>query len=219
MIAWIMDADYLEGTAGDIKLFRKEDNLVYSGGGHTVLEFPTREQVAAFTRVITMAVRREYFDIEIFAKTIAYDGAKTLAENWKVTKVLERKKSERRVAFHQGSFGVEQIGTNTMKPIRYQAEEDKLPEKERLIDENLMPSGYHNVYKFEELGARTNRVDKRSYAACAGVAVVHQKYPFYKAYELAEMLCGSAKNMVRPKAATEPAEVYRLLIGMWSSGK
>ena len=33
-----------------------------------------------------------------------------------------------------------------------------------------------------------------SYAACAGVAIVHQKYPFYKAYELAEMLCSNAKK-------------------------
>ena len=30
--------------------------------------------------------------------------------------------------------------------------------------------------------------------ACAGVALVHQKYPFYRAYELAEALCSNAKK-------------------------
>lgn len=312
VIAWVMDADYLKETAGDEKLFRKEDNLVYSGGGHTVLEFPTRDQAASFTRVITAAIRREYFDIEIFATTTKYDDTKTPGENLKeLTKTLERKKSERRAAFHQGSFGVEHIDTNTLQPIRFQAEkEDDMPEKERMTDEYLKASGYHNVFKFEELGgtrdksnfiavvhidgnamgkrveglqkqladtdwtdykknlkafsdsidedfkaaykemaeyvatniqcgnlkdlnlsdknfpirriitagddicfvaegriglecaaafieklsARTNSVDKEGYAACAGVAIVHQKYPFYKAYELAEMLCGNAKK-------------------------
>ena len=37
-------------------------------------------------------------------------------------------------------------------------------------------------------------MDEEGYAACAGVAIVHQKYPFYKAYELAEMLCSNAKK-------------------------
>ena len=31
-------------------------------------------------------------------------------------------------------------------------------------------------------------------SACAGVAIVHQSYPFYKAYEIAESLCSSAKK-------------------------
>ncbi|MBQ9887300.1 MAG: hypothetical protein IJM37_10665 [Lachnospiraceae bacterium] len=39
-----------------------------------------------------------------------------------------------------------------------------------------------------------NSVDGKGYAACAGVAIVHQKYPFYKAYELAESLCSNAKR-------------------------
>lgn len=319
VIAWIMDADYMEKTAGNEELFRKEDNLVYSGGGHTVLEFPKREQAVAFTRVVTTAIRREFFDIEIFATTTEYDDKKTPGENLKeLTKALERKKSERRAAFHQGSFGVEQIDTNTLKPIRFQAEKDnEMPEKEWLTDENLKASGYSNVDEFEKLGGtrdksnfiavvhidgnamgkrveglqkkfddadwtdyknnlkafsdsidedfkaaykdmleyvaeniesgnlkdlnlsykispirriitagddicfvaegriglecavafieklstRTNSVDKESYAACAGVAIVHQKYPFYKAYELAEMLCSNAKKYGASKSS------------------
>ena len=41
---------------------------------------------------------------------------------------------------------------------------------------------------------RKNCVDNKNYSACAGVAIVHQKYPFYRAYELAEMLCSRAKK-------------------------
>lgn len=36
---------------------------------------------------------------------------------------------------------------------------------------------------------------KKGYYACAGIAIVHLKYPFYRAYELAEQLCSSAKKV------------------------
>lgn len=48
----------------------------------------------------------------------------------------------------------------------------------------------------EQLSSKINKADKKGYTACAGVAVVHQKYPFYKAYELAELLCSNAKRLV-----------------------
>ena len=312
VIAWIMDADYLEETAGDRKLFDKKDNLVYSGGGHTVLEFPTREQAVCFTGKITRTIRKDYPGIEVFARTIQYEKDNSPAENLKeLTRALEKKKSERKAAFHQGSFGVERIDTNTLKPLLCDPEKTvKVPDKEERIDKSLMAAGFHRVFKFEELGgkkgesnfiavihidgnamgkrverlqqrfqglsweeykeklrdfsesidedfkaaykdmseyvaenirngkleqlniaenrfpvrrvitagddicfvaegrlglecaaafldrlgSRKNRVDKDGYAACAGVAIVHQKYPFYKAYELAEMLCSNAKK-------------------------
>lgn len=46
----------------------------------------------------------------------------------------------------------------------------------------------------EKLSALENAVDHKRYTACAGVAIVHQKYPFYKAYELSEILCSNAKR-------------------------
>jgi hypothetical protein len=46
----------------------------------------------------------------------------------------------------------------------------------------------------DKLGWKKNREDGLSYAACAGVAVVHQKYPFHVAYDLAEELCSNAKR-------------------------
>lgn len=310
VIAWVMDADYLEEKAADRMLFNREDNLVYSGGGHIVLEFPTREQAVAFTRVVTRAVRDDYPGIDMFAKTILYEDKESPADNIKrLTEALEKKKAERRSAFHQGSFGVERIDTNTLEPV-LDLREAIIPEKEEETDKNLIPAGYNRVFKFEELGGsknqsnfiavvhidgnamgkrverlqrtcgdadweaykgklrefsrlidrdfkaayrnmaecvadgikkgcleelslkdnyfpvrriitagddicfvsegriglecaaaflrslsdRTNEVDGENYAACAGVAIVHQKYPFYKAYELAEMLCANAKR-------------------------
>lgn len=312
VIAWIMDEDYLEETAGDPRLFSKTENLVYSGGGHTVLEFPSRERADSFIRKITRTIREEYPGIDIFAKTIPYNEEKTPADNLKeLTKALERKKAVRRSAFRQGSFGVEKIDTNTLKPVLdCGKEEPEMPEKEKKIDEELKPAGFENVFKFEDLGGskndknfiavvhidgnamgkrveklqrkfgdsdwetykgkqnefsksiddnfkaayrgmaekvadsirkgnladlelkgncfpvrrvitagddicfvaegriglecaaafldslggQNNSVDHEGYAACAGVAIVHQKYPFYRAYELAEMLCSNAKK-------------------------
>ena len=312
VIAWIMDADYLEKEADDQELFNKKDNLVYSGGGHTVLEFPAHEQAVCFTKKITKAIRKDYPGIEVFAITIQYKDTKFPADNLKkLTKELERKKAERKSAFHQGSFGVERIDTGTLKPLLCLSEKEaEMPDKEEKIDKSLMAAGFHRVFKFEELGgtkyesnfiavihidgnamgkrvenvqqkfqdldweeykeklrefsqsidedfkaaykdmseyvadnirngkldklniagnrfpvrriitagddicfvtegriglecaaafinklgSKKNKVDEEGYAACAGVAIVHQKYPFYKAYELAEMLCSNAKK-------------------------
>jgi hypothetical protein len=58
------------------------------------------------------------------------------------------------------------------------------------------------VIFMQELAKKINVVDKKGYASCAGVAIVHQKYPFYKAYELAEKLCSNAKKFnatINPK--------------------
>ncbi len=46
----------------------------------------------------------------------------------------------------------------------------------------------------EKLGLRKNGEDGKGYAACAGVAMVHRKYPFHTAYGLAEELCSNAKR-------------------------
>lgn len=45
----------------------------------------------------------------------------------------------------------------------------------------------------EKLTGKTNRADGKPYAACAGVAIVRLKYPFHRAYSLAEQLCDNAK--------------------------
>lgn len=47
---------------------------------------------------------------------------------------------------------------------------------------------------WEALSSLRNDSDKKPYCASAGVAIVHQKYPFFRAYELAESLCSNAKT-------------------------
>lgn len=316
VIAWIMSEKYMEETIQDKNLFDPDRNLVYSGGGHTVLEFETREEAVLFTKKITTAIKKEYPGIEVFAATRGYDGNSAPGKNLEeLVKTLERKKAVREAAFHQGSFGVEKINTNTLKPmlegeILERIGGARMPEEEKKIDEKLTAEGFQHVYKFEELGGskdesnfiavvhidgnamgkrvedlrerckgyeweaykkilkvfsesidkqfkeaykdmeeyvaqniksgkldelnirerklpvrriitagddicfvsegriglecaaafiralgtKKNSEDQRGYAACAGVAIVHQKYPFYKAYELAELLCSNAKK-------------------------
>lgn len=43
------------------------------------------------------------------------------------------------------------------------------------------------------------------YTACAGVAVVPEKYPFYRAYQTSEQLCDSAKQYAAALMAEDPA--------------
>lgn len=315
-IAWITSGEYLEQTIHDKEIFSMEQNLVYDGGGHTILEFATQETAIAFTKKVTRTIRKDYPGIEIFAATYGYDACLTPGDNLKeLLKQLERKKSVRLSAFHQGSFGVEKMDVNTKKPmfqgeLGEQKSYDRMPQKEKEIEEQLLPQGFHLARKFEDLGGSKdesnfiavvhidgnamgkrvesiqknygqdtwehykkkirafsrsideqfkeayremaefvahnikngglaeldlkenrlpvrriitagddicfvsegrigtecaayflraladmkNAVDGKGYAACAGVAIVHQKYPFYKAYELAERLCSNAKK-------------------------
>lgn len=58
----------------------------------------------------------------------------------------------------------------------------------------------------EKIWGKVNSVDNKNYSACAGVAIVHQKYPFYKAYQLAEELCSNAKRMIAQLAENEPGD-------------
>lgn len=58
---------------------------------------------------------------------------------------------------------------------------------EDLLDKDL----YNHIKK--ETGKQINR----SLSCCAGVAIVPAKYPFFRAYELAEQLCDEAKALSR----------------------
>lgn len=313
VIAWIMSPEYFSEKIRDAGVFSADKNLVYSGGGHTVLEFETREAACIFTGRITEAILREYPGIAVFSKTVAYEDSLSPGENLKkLTAALEKKKAVRSAVFHQGSFGVEKINSNTLMPEYAEDDPEKktMPEPEEETDRRLSAEGYDRIYKFEDLGgsrnessfiavvhidgnamgkrverlhemnqdadwdsfkkklrqfsemidqdfkasymdminivkeklesgvldelslkpgkfpvrriitagddvcfvtegriglecaaafldaltSRTNCVDGEGYAACAGVAIVHQKYPFYMAYELAEMLCSNAKR-------------------------
>ncbi len=288
--------------------FNKEKNLVYSGGGHIVLEFASREEAVDFNRKISYEAIKDYPDMELFISVMPYDENETPGENLKkLTGELEKKKSIRRSSFYQRDFGIEKIDSFSLKAVR---KEDKNVDTPKGI--NLVPEGFTPVLRFEDLGgsegessfiaivhidgngmgkrvtklykeldagksnweeyknkikefsdcidsdfksaykemenevadsimkgdltslslkdnnfpvrsiimsgddicfvsegrigiecaklfieklrAKTNTVDNSGYEACAGVAIVHRKYPFFRAYELAESLCSNAKR-------------------------
>jgi hypothetical protein len=283
-------------------------NLVYTGGGHTVLEFESKEKAKSFVYGMSKAVRSEYHEIELFAKIMPYDESATPGENLKLLfGELEKKKSIRQASFHRGTFGIEKLETNLRKPV---AKVEPPTQTNWNRPEDYTPSGFKPVYKFDDfwngkndssfiaivhidgnamgkrveklrseygkksweeykkvlnnfsdsidkdfkasfkemsdviatklnsgkldslnlkkgvfpirkiilagddvcfvtvgglgieaarifinkLSLKVNSQDHEKYTACAGVAIVHQKYPFYKAYEISEMLCSSAKK-------------------------
>lgn len=308
-ICRVTDPEYFKLAAERSGLaFDVEANVVYSGGGHTVLEFPDKESAEKFAYAVSARVRREYPELEYFIKTMEYDESEGPGLNlFHLSQALEKKKSVRAASFHQGSFGVEEKDTElrrarviTEKPDRIQMPEQKayMPEgyfmPDKLEDlgvskddssfvavvhidgngmgkrveglrekiQNLPWDEYKKTLKrfsdaidsdfktafrgmldeiaeqvpylqnkglslkqhcfpvrklilagddvcfvtegrigleaarifIEKLSALENVVDHKRYTACAGVAIVHQKYPFYKAYELSEMLCSNAKR-------------------------
>lgn len=310
-IEHVMSTSYFAQTAP--KFFSKEKNFVYSGGGHTVLEFDKLKNAQEFTKKITYQIRKDYNGIEVFAATIQYeeiteDGMrKTPKDNLdKLIKTLERKKAIRRSAFHHGTFGVEQMDSGTLKPIlvtsgiisnayknghdtrtkdgpsqgysyvsrfedlgcdkynssfiavvhidgnamgkrvkkvqddfgdsNWEVFKEKMDDFSRQIDESFKKSyqemeecviknmaggrlndlnlkdGNFPVRKIilagddvcfvsegriglECAAIMLSKLKENGYAACAGVAIVHQKYPFYCAYEIAEKLCSNAKKL------------------------
>ena len=108
-------AEYLERIAGEY--FSEAENLVYSGGGHTILEFPDRKQAVDFCRKVTAHIHEKPPEIEVFTATTEYleDGHE--ASQKKLIQELEKKKALRRSSFHQGTFGIELLDTNTKLPV------------------------------------------------------------------------------------------------------
>lgn len=309
---YLMDALKSEG-------YSNEENMVYSGGGHTILEFQDMNEAKRNIRILTEKIYKEFEDIEVFAKVIEFDEQKSAKENINtLISELEKKKAIRKSAFRQGSYGLEFIDTNTLSRVSKSKDEEALKRVEDEVykkEKSLFPEGFDSADKFEnlggskndsnfiavvhidgngmgkrveefyekikdhsweetkkelrqfsegiandfenayrgmvnriansimqgsevytklnlsknenkyfpirrvitagddvcfvtegrigiecarifieELGDCVNPADGKGYSACAGVAIVHQKYPFYRAYELSEMLCSNAKK-------------------------
>ena len=319
-ICQVTDPGYFKLAAeAEGKDFDVERRLVYSGGGHTVLEFDSEEAAKDFAWLITRRVKGEFPEIELFVRVIPYDESKLPGENLKrLSEELEVKKSLRAAAFGQRTFGVERIMADTRKSqtavegvkalpwsrgeerrgdYTYPCQFNDLGNSENEssfiavihIDGNAMGKrveelrrrlsregmGWEDYKKslrrfsdaidrdfkaafremedqilseankpaleklklkpqmiplrkiilagddvcfvtegrigleaarifMEKLSARKNSEDGKGYAACAGVAIVHQKYPFYKAYELAEGLCSNAKKYLAGFSGEDP---------------
>ena len=292
-IAHVTGSSFFQEAAGEV--YQEQENLVYSGGGHTVLQFPSRVPAAGFAQRVTEAALRRYDGMELFVKCLPYDGNKTPGENLKdLSAALERKKALRKASFRYTSLGVEALDSESFRPLstkeplpsraadilpapegwKYPAQFSDLVGTDNFlavvhIDGNAMGKRVENLYQtktasweecraslqrfsagiqadfeqafletveaviaqkaglqppmlpirpvilagddvcfvtagsiglecapifLERLSGKTNQEDGKPYAACAGVALVHQKFPFHQAYDLAEELCGSAKK-------------------------
>lgn len=88
-------SDFLKKAADG--LYDEAENLVYSGGGHTVLQFYDREQAKEVIWRVTKAAMETYAGMELFAKLLPYKENLTPGENLhKLTAALEKKKALRR---------------------------------------------------------------------------------------------------------------------------
>ncbi len=325
VIAHALSYDYIQEVLKEFG-YSDEKNMVYSGGGHTILEFENKDQARNLISKLTYKIYCDFDELEVFAKIVKYNENISPSKNlYELSKQLENKKSIRKAAFKQGSFGIEEIDSNTLdvkidekldKERNDRSYRDELKEKEKHhTNKKYTPEGFSSVLKFENLGgtknennfisvvhidgngmgkrvenlyekygssewnefkkkirdfsenidrdfkeafvemtkvvgdsitngslkdklslsgregktyfpirriitagddicfvtegrigiecarifieklcAKKNKIDNKYYSACAGVAIVHQKYPFYKAYEIAELLCSSAKR-------------------------
>ncbi len=284
--------------------YSEADNLVYSGGGHTVLQFSDEKVAVSFAKKVSSEVLHRYPDMELYIKQIDYDPKKRPKQNLNdLSSALEKKKARRAAAFRWQSLGVEELdrefwvpkhdNTPIISPCLMQQvsppDGTKFPrefDQLRLIDsktaqrassfiavvhidgnamgrrvEKLLDkaadwdeacsllrrfsSGVDEDFTgafqetvdrllqckpelkgqeylpirpiilagddvcfvtagslglecaqmfLEALSSKINAGDRKGYAACAGVALVHYKYPFHMAYNLAEELCSSAKR-------------------------
>lgn len=270
--------------------YDRDLNMVYSGGGHTVLQFDTAADADRFARVVTTRVLEDYPGMELFVKRLEYDAGRTAGQNLNLlSQQLEIKKSQRHGAFRTWALGVEK--TRPAPETERIADNFKVPDgwctttKLELLDNhdnflavvhvdgNAMGKRVQRIYDscgsnwnecvskldlfsneidqhfemaFDEmaedlakalekrdwkgrvlplrkiigagddvcfvttgklglecaanflkhLSSKKNRADQQYYTACAGVVLVHTKYPFRQAYEMSEALCRSAKAFV-----------------------
>ena len=315
-IARITSGKYLSNFSDDLQ-------IVSEGGGHTILEFASYEAAVSFNSKLTAHINDVYPGIEFYVTIMPYDEENLPGDNLKeLVRLLEVKKAERRAAFHQGTYGIEEIDRNTMLPVLATSQnlKDEFKEEDRgsegkiragADDETLrlrkhpIPKGFVPAYRFEDLcgddedanfiavihvdgngfgkraadfyasvndlpwvefcshvknfsdgididfkdaysrlaaevaesirkkdrkskyfpmrrvissgddicfvtegkigiecaarylqilSEKNNCEDGENYPACAGVALVHKKFPFYKAYEISEELCKNAKS-------------------------
>ena len=286
------ESSFFEREASD--LYNKGENLVYTGGGHTVLQFDDRDKAKEFAKKVARAAIEKYRGIEVFVKIRDYDNEMTSGDNLNaLTKALEKKKLLHKNGFCRCSIGIEELDTDNFVPVENTDDAKKSDGLDK--DDPIEPTQkYSYAYEFEDIakigddnfiavvhidgnsmGKRAARIqgeytdwDKcrkgmyefskgiqkdfedafretetefikklklepgilplrpiilagddvcfvttgkygleaarifleklkdggRDYAACAGVAIVHTKYPFHRAYELAEKLCLNAKK-------------------------
>ena len=81
-ICQVTEPEYFAPIAEKAGLaFSEESNLVYSGGGHTVLEFDQEEEAKKFAYAVSKAAKQDFPGLELFIKTQKYDEEFTPEKN------------------------------------------------------------------------------------------------------------------------------------------
>lgn len=290
--------------------FQEEEHLVYTGGGHTVLQFPHKADADRFARVISKCVLEDFPDMELFIKQLPYDASKTPGENLSaLSRALEDKKARHASSFRTLRFGPEVPGVHVGKRIKeadscvppgwvltedlskIQGEDNFLAvihidgnamgtrvqhiyesckndwdaciQKLRLFSEEIKDhfswaydemtkelvnalekgqtaasyNGYLPLRKvigagddvcfvtagklglecaasfLRHLSKKRNLADQKGYSACAGVVLIHAKFPFRRAYDLSEALCKNAKLFAAKQGGHVSAIDYHIEFG------
>ncbi len=284
-IAYVTDDLFFRRVAGD--LYDTARNMGYSGGGHTIIQFDSREEAVAFNSLVTRKVRELFHGMELFTKVIECEDTDPSGSLKRLSEMLEGKKALRTGAFRYTSFGLEAEQEDLPLPGDVRKEIDSLTQKPPKgfsyavdfqdwdenfvavvhVDGNAMGKRVQALYDrhtqsldevfaalrtfsdnikthyseaflemaqvvarhfqkgkplplrpvvmagddvcfvcrgdialectrlfIEKLTAKRNVQDGLPYSACAGVAIIHNKYPFFRAYTLAEQLCNNAKK-------------------------
>ena len=132
VIAHVLGADYIAEVLAKTT-YTDDKNMVYSGGGHVVLEFPDENTAKEMVSKITKTIYRDFDGLVVFAKSQVFDDDTSMRDCLKkLTEALERKKSIRSAVFHQGSYGVEKIDSDTLDVIA----EDSVSDAKKKIEES-----------------------------------------------------------------------------------
>lgn len=159
--------DFFREAAGN--LYDCAENLVYSGGGHAVLQFDDEKQATEFAKRVTKAAMERFHGMELFVKRLRFDenilgderptafqrkiGAANLRE---LSRQLEEKKALRRNAVGQVSFGVEKLNRRTFQPELFQSESTESAQAENMEESVEAPDGCKYPSKIEHLCGEDN---------------------------------------------------------------
>lgn len=284
-----------------------ERNLVYTGGGHAVLQFDTKADADCFAKAVSLQVLRDYPGMALLVRQMTYNPQKSPGENLnELSRQLEEKKARRESSFYLRALGVErpdpELGVKGAGPtVRIPAgwsltdDVDEITGEDNFlavihIDGNAMGKRVQGIYRAcgadwadctqrlrtfsagidahfaaayddmaQELAAalerkgwpsrklplrkligagddvcfitagrlglqaaasflthlqgKVNKADQQAYTACAGIVLIHRKFPFRRAYDLSEALCSNAKKFAREHGGQVSAMDYHIAYG------
>lgn len=183
--------------------YNEEKNLVYSGGGHTILVFDNdveendntgkENQAVRFAKKLSKQIFCDYDGLEVFIKIMDYnenDDPSKKIQN--LMQKLEEKKAIRRASFRQGTFGME---------VLQEKKDAKTRREEKMEGEEITP--YKLVTQLEKLGG--NKDDNNF------IAVVHIDGNLMgkKVQENDEVIDGILKPQGNKLTSGEKLDIYR----------